>query len=138
MRNILISVVLLLSAGVLAAEISPDSYRLMQESSPEKLIIEVLRVKTPWISLSRTKPVTVGAKIVRVQYSETRLSEGDEITITYEHFKPKAGWVGPRPIPILSEDTQYPAFLQYDAESISYTPAARGYSFEFLSIEDMF
>ncbi len=129
---------LFIAVASLFSEMSPDAYQWMQNNATEMLIIEVKDVHTPLISLSRSKSVKVRAEVMRVKYSETSLAEGDEITITYSSYTPGPGWVGPRPMPILSEGNQCPAFLTYDEQSASYIPAAGGYSFEFLSLEGMF
>ncbi|KGE70815.1 hypothetical protein [Spirochaeta lutea] len=70
------------------------------------------------------------ARVDRVHRSASRLNPGDEITITYEHYRPPRGWSGPRPIPVLAKGAGYPAYLSWDSEANLYRPAARGWSFE--------
>ena len=128
--SILSMILLLLVVSDLPAEINPLEYARMQQSAPERLVIQVLKVTTRRQSLfSTTRIVTVNARVEVVSYSESHLSEGDTITIEYTTFKPGRGWVGPRPIPILKQRTSYPAFLVLDRERTLYVPAARGYSF---------
>ncbi len=138
MKRIGIVLLLCMVSALLVAEISPDSYQWMQDSAPEQLYITVLDVSTPFLSCFSSVPVTILAEVIRIQYSETGLEAGDEITITYSHYTPGPGWVGPRPVPILIQGDECPAFLQYVSDTSSYIPAAGGYSFEFLSYEGMF
>lgn len=118
----------------LLSEIALEEYRNMQASAPEQIEISVKRVSTKTPFFSGTTYVTVKADVVSVRYSETKLSVGDSITITYTHFKPRKHWVGPRAIPILKKHTTSDAFLFFDLESNTYVPAAKGASFDPLPI----
>lgn len=112
------------------AELPPDVYETYQADAPELIHIEVLRVKRPIIWFSRTTPITLSARVVSVQRSQSNLKEGDSITITYETYRPPTGWAGPRPIPILTRGRLYRAYLVWSDQENAYVPAARGRSFE--------
>lgn len=112
------------------AEIAPEQYAALQQNSPERLEIEVLRVDRPLFSFGTEIEVTANARVVTVHSSLTRLQPGDSITVRYTHNRPRRGWVGPRPIPIIERGRRYPAYLEWSSELNCYTPAARGASFE--------
>lgn len=114
----------------LSAEIAPEYYAEMQEDAPEYVVIEPTDVRTGIALFGRSKPVTVTARVVAVYRTVTGITVGDTITIRYEHFNPRRGWVGPRPIPILRTETRYPAFLSWDGTDATFRPAAMGASFE--------
>lgn len=124
-------ILLMLFAGSVSAAINPVEYARMQRAAPEQLVIEVLLVHThrEWF-FSRTRTVSVTAQVVSTTRSARGLAEGDRITIEYTNFRPKPGWVGPRPLPVLKEGTICPAFLIWDDEEDQFIPAARGYSFD--------
>ena len=136
MRNNRILVVIalvLLSTATLFAEIAPEEYEKMKRGSTEQLELRIDSVKHTWGLFSRTTYVKAKATVTAVHQSLTRLSVGDSITITYEIYKPpRSGWVGPRPIPLLKKGEETPAFLDFDQESRTYVPGARGASFEAL------
>jgi hypothetical protein len=122
----------LLGAVMLFAEIAPEEYEKMKGGAPEHLELSIDSVRHTWGLFSRTTYVTAKAKVTEVHRSLTRLSVGDSITITYEIYKPRKGWVGPRAIPLLKKGEETPAFLEFDLESKTYIPSARGASFESL------
>jgi hypothetical protein len=114
----------------LPAEIAPENYAGMQNDAPEYVTIEPTAVRTGFALFSRTRPVAVTARVVTVLRSASGINVGDTITIRYEHFNPRRGWAGPRPIPILEVGTRYPAYLAWDAAENSFRPAAMGASFQ--------
>jgi hypothetical protein len=117
-----------------SAEIAPVEYQRMQVSAPEQLEIAVLRSTTRRFLFSRNTEVTLNVEIVSVVESATGLSTGDRITVTYTNTKNPRNWAGPRAIPIQKRGTVTSAFLEYDPESQTYIPAARGASFDPLII----
>ena len=130
-RRVIMLFVFLCIAFVLLAEIAPEEYRNMQLGAPDVVDIRVLKVKTSRPLFSRNITVQVNAQVIGVERSLSNLSEGDRITILYEHYKmPKRGWTGPRPIPILRKGEESIAFIRFDQEASAYVPAARGASFD--------
>lgn len=123
-------VLLLLLLGTLHAEIAPEEYRGMQLRAPEHVELSILSVSTSYNIFSGSTKVKAKAEILSVINSETNLSVGDRITISYIHEKQRKHWAGPRPIPVLKKKEQPEAFLAFDAELGHYVPAARGASFE--------
>ena len=129
-RLVLILVMVFVGMGVISAEIAPWEYRRMQENAADQVVISVLRVSTRRPLFSRNTSVTVQVEIVEVISSYSRLSVGDRITISYTHEKPRRGWAGPRPIPLVQRGEITYAFIEFDSEDNVYVPAARGASFE--------
>ena len=129
-RLVLILVMVFVGMGVISAEIAPWEYRRMQENAADQVVISVLRVSTRRPLFSRKTSVTVQGEIVEVISSYRRLSDGDRITISYTHEKPRIGWAGPRPIPLVQRGEITHAFIEFDTEGNVYVPAARGASFE--------
>jgi len=119
--------------GSLFAEIAPEEYENMKRNAPEQLEVRIRSVTRSGGIFSRYNNVKAKATIIAVHRSQSRLSVGDSITITYSIYKPpRTGWVGPRPIPLLKKGEETPAFLVYDQKSQTYTPAAKGASFQFM------
>jgi hypothetical protein len=117
--------------GSLFAEIAPEEYEKMKYNAPEQLELQIRSVRRSGGIFSRYTNVKAKATVIAVHRSQTRLSVGDSITITYSIYKPpRTGWVGPRPLPLLEKGDETPAFLVYDQETQTYTPAARGASFQ--------
>lgn len=119
-----------LVATVAIAEIAPEYYAADQNSAPEYLVVEVLRVERPLLTFSSNIPISANLRVLSVHRSASGLQPGDEITVRYEHFRPQRGWTGPRPIPVLQKGQSYPAFLAWSPDEGCYGPAARGASFE--------
>ena len=119
-----------LAATAAIAEIAPEYYAADQNSAPEYLVVEVLRVQGPLLSFSSNIPISANLRVLSVNRTASGLQPGDEITVRYEHFRPQQGWTGPRPIPVLQKGQTYPAFLAWSPNEGSYVPAARGASFE--------
>ncbi len=114
----------------LYAELPPYIYKKYQDNAPESLRILVKKVETSLISLSE-KSVTITAKILRVEYSVSKLKRGDTITIIYNStFWKPSGWVGPSSLRVLDEKKTYRAFLRKDEKNNTYYPAAMGKSFK--------
>ena len=107
------------------AELSNHAYEQMQETAPECIDIEVLKVKTE--KLTDGIQVEIEAKVTGVKRSESNLKAGDTIVIKY--FHDTRGLIGPAPIPILDEGKSYPAFLVKEDGNDFYEPAAMGRSF---------
>lgn len=132
MKRLVVSLILIVATLItLAAEIAPQEYYKMQMSAGEHVEISVLKSKTrrPWFS--KNTEVTLEAQIVSVTASTSGLKTGDRITISYTYRKLGRDVAGPRPIPIQRKGTITPAFLDFDSESNTYVPAARGASFEY-------
>lgn len=133
-KRILVVIVLLsLFSIALFAEIAPEEYEKMKMNAPEQLELRIRSVSRCGGIFSRNTYVKAKATVIAVSRSLTGLSVGDSITITYSIYKPpRNGWVGPRSIPLLKKGEETPAFLVYDHDSRTYTPAARGASFEYI------
>ena len=82
--------------------------------------------------------VTIQAQVKSVWRSDSGLSPGTVISISYEHTEHKDGYFGAREVPILAAHLWYPAYLTGGAQSGTYSPAARGYSFETVKWPSMF
>jgi len=126
------------------ADLPPDVYVEMQKKAGEFLKIEVLNSKkesvakesslTPFELKSDTRVfgIRLSAKVLDVERSKSSLKEGDVISIDYMRTeRPKEiGWVGPSEIPLLKKGDVSKAYLDKSSKSDSYTPAARGRSFQ--------
>ena len=114
----------------LQAELPPYVYQNYQKNAPEALTISVKKVKTSLISFSE-KSVTVTAKVLRVERSESKVKRGETITIVYRTtFWRPGGWVGPSSLPMLKEKETVKAFLRKNERHNTYSPDARGKSFK--------
>lgn len=132
MKRHLVSLILIITTlYTLAAEIAPQEYHKMKMGAEEQVEISVLRSKTRRPLFSKNTQVTLEAQIVSVTTSASGLKAGDRITISYIYRKLGKNVAGPRPIPIQRKGTITPAFLDFDPESNTYVPAARGASFEY-------
>ncbi|HWP93996.1 MAG TPA: hypothetical protein VNN20_17570 [Thermodesulfobacteriota bacterium] len=120
-----ITMVLLISVQPGLADLPPSAYKEMQESAPEYIDIEVLKVKTE--KVTDAIMVDIEAKVTGVKRSESNLKAGDTIVIRY--FHDTRGLIGPAPIPILDEGKSYPAFLVKEDGNDFYQPSAMGRSF---------
>ena len=120
-----ITIALVINVQPSLAELPPHAYKEMQESAPEYIEIEVLKVKTE--KLTDGIKVETEAKVTGVKRSESNLKTGDTIAIKY--FHDTRGLIGPAPIPILDEGKSYPAFLVKEDGNDFYQPAAIGRSF---------
>ena len=114
----------------LQAELPPYVYANYQKNAPEALMLSVKKVKTSLVSFNE-KSVTVTAKVLRVERSESKVKRGETITIVYTttFWKP-GGWVGPSSLPILKEEETVRAFLRKGKNNDNYYPDARGKSFK--------
>jgi hypothetical protein len=125
----------LLTAGLLPtlspaarAELPPGSYDKLRVSATEKLILQVSSVKQTALPNNRIE-VTLEAKILTVEQSQTGLQPGSTIVIIYTTFAPNASRPpGARPVPLLMQGGIYPAFLNRNGNT-AYQPAAYGESF---------
>jgi hypothetical protein len=105
------------------AELAPPTYLALQAKAPEVIEIHVDKVKRGfWISPGEV----VTATVKKVSKTASKLKIGDVIKIRYRHVKLKG--TGPSPIPLLTKNETYPAWLRKN-EAGHYEPAARGYSF---------
>ena len=120
-----ITIALVINVQPSLAELPPHAYKEMQESAPEYIEIEVLKVKTE--KLTDGIKVETEAKVTGVKRSESNLKTGDTIAIKY--FHDTRGLIGPAPIPILDEGKSYPALLVRADGNDFYEPAAMGRSF---------
>jgi hypothetical protein len=120
-----ITIALVISVQPGLAELPPSAYKEMQESAPEYVDIQVLKVKTEKVTDGIM--VDIEAKVTGVKRSESNLKVGNTIVIKY--FHDTRGLVGPAPIPILDEGESYPAFLVKADGNDFYEPAAMGRSF---------
>lgn len=111
------------------AELPPDAYRDMQRAAPEALTVRVAEVDVSicWFWLCDGRDVTVEAEVTAVQRSAAGLTPGAQITIRYRNV-PLGGRSGPRPIRVVAEGEQTPAWLEETAEG-HFRAAARGASF---------
>lgn len=123
----MLTVLILFFSGLLYAEIHPRYYYEDQQSSEEDITIEVIDVDKECCIFCRRQGVEIEAKVLEVKKSKTGLKKNDTIRIKYERFHPPAGWVGPRPMPLLKEGNTYPAFI-FKKDGF-YRPSARGFSF---------
>jgi hypothetical protein len=109
------------------AELPPGSYDSLRVSAPEAVVIEVVAVtRRPGTQGATT--VTLQAKVLTVERSNTGLKKGDVVSIRYLQIA-QNGFVGPRPVPLLEKGAVYPAFLRKEPQSKMYEPAAYGESF---------
>jgi len=106
--RIAVPVLILLAAGPLhplPAELPPQEYTRMRGEAPVLAVITVDRVRRGLGLLRETIPVTVHAAVHDVRRDEGLIAEGDSILIVYVHRRPRRGWAGPRPIPLLRRGT---------------------------------
>jgi hypothetical protein len=109
------------------AELSPAAYKEMQDAAPEQLVLKVTSVKlTPG---KDGQQVDAQATVVDVPRTATKLKTGATIALSYAHSQLPTGMVGPGPVPIVTENTTYTAFLEGGPPPAPYMPAARGQSF---------
>lgn len=113
----------------LYGELPPLVYHELQENSPEVVTLQVLSVKSKAIA-SAQREITLRVKVLKVERTQSALVVGSIITIGYTTtISHPMGWVGPSPLPILSEKYSYKAFLVYDKVNKRYIPSAGGKSF---------
>ncbi len=113
----------------LYGELPPYVYHELQESSPEVVTLQILNVRSKAIA-SAQREITLRAKVLKVERTQSALAVGSVITIGYTTtISHPAGWVGPSPLPILSEKYSYKAFLTQDKANKRYLPSAGGKSF---------
>lgn len=127
---------LLLFAITLAlhAEIHPKYYREMQQNAPEDLRLKIIDVSRDWRFWSDTRHVKVKAVVVEVKKSQVGLTPNTHVFFEYDVFTPSGGWVGPRPMPLLEENSTTDFFgerIDVDKKrGVILRPTARGYSFD--------
>jgi len=126
----------LLPAAALFAEINPRYYLEMQQKAPEQLRIRVTHIKNEPCDDCETFKTEVRAVVTKVIRTKSKLKNGREVMLSYEIFRPRAGWAGPRPMPLLEKGREYDFFGSNDGvddkKRIQLTPGARGYSFDSL------
>lgn len=123
----------ILSAGafmMLHAELPPKVYSDLRDASPEHIEITVRKVSRGFCIACTRQKILVRAEVVKVLRTSTGLKPGDIICIGYEHHRPRRGWVGPRPVPILEEGGTCYAYLRKGKNTDCFEPAAAGASFE--------
>jgi hypothetical protein len=120
---------------VARTEMAPEFYKQMQQAAPEQLRIQVVSVRESWQNApngdtyaSRGADVRVVARVVGVDRTRTGLRAGMTIRISYWHDTRRLA--GPGPVPIVRTGTAYPAYLQKDAKTGEYAPAAGHASFD--------
>lgn len=133
LRGHLVALVMLLLVPFFAhAEIELKYYLEDQANAPEYIEVRVLDVDKEWCLFCPERKIGVKARVTAVHRSVSGLEVGEVININYKLFKPPKKWVGPRPLPLLKEKKNYPAFLQRvpgKSKRKRFKPAARGYSF---------
>jgi hypothetical protein len=135
----LIITALLTIATAVLAELPPDVYKDMQRKAPEVLYLQVSSVQVhrkfakpsgcAFFDFEVIREVKVGARVLRVVRSETRVHAGDNIEIEYSSISRCSGWDGPRSIRMLENDDRVYAFLARRGHKASFEPAARGATF---------
>lgn len=114
-----------------SADLPPEEYERLRTAAPIVVEIQVEQVRRGFGFFRQSIPVTVTATLVAVVVGPEHLRTGDSVVITYTHQRPRRGWVGPRPIPLLQRGQPYTAYLRQGEDgSGTYHPAARGASFE--------
>jgi len=115
-------------------EIELKYYQEDQANAPEYIEIKVLDVDKEWCLFCPEREIRIKARVLTVHRSASDLQKGEIIKIVYMRFKPPKKWAGPRPLPLLKEKRNYPAFLKRVIRKKKkkrklFKPAARGYSF---------
>lgn len=101
----------------------------MQAKASDYLKIEVLRVEIEPTDSPNQQKVQLMALVNGVERSGSGVKPGEFITINYTLTERPSGWVGPGEIPLLNEKDQTVAYLNKDAETGTFTPAAGRMSF---------
>lgn len=118
------------ATGISKAELPPQVYAEQQRKAGEVLMIRADEVNSKAKGLfdrsSYTETVT--ATVLGVTRSQSGVKKGDVIKIQYQRLVPKAGWVGPGPVPQLRKSGEYTAFLAKGEDGI-FSLAAQGKSF---------
>lgn len=131
-----IAATVLLTAPALFAEINPRYYVEMQKKSPERLRITVTQVKNEPCDNCETFKTQVTAVVTKVIGTKSKIKKGRAVRFSYDIFRPREGWVGPRPMPQLEQGKEYDFFgskTGIDSEKrVLLLPGARGYSFDSL------
>lgn len=135
-----VSAIVFLSATILFAEINPRYYVEMQKKSPERLRIRVTQVNNEPCDNCETFKTEVQAVVTKTIRTKSKIKKGREVTFSYTVFRPREGWVGPRPMPQLEQGKEYDFFGSksgVDAQMrVRLEPGARGYSFDSIVDED--
>ena len=130
-RFVLLVFVIVSPAARAHADLPPQEYARLRSAATIVAVIEVEQVRRGFGLFREFVPVTVTAVVTDVVVGAERLRTGDSVVITYHHQRPRRGWVGPRPIPLLQPGQYYTAYLRPSGDgSGTYQPAARGASFE--------
>ena len=124
-----------LLAAALYAELPPQVYEKLKADAPELVKIKVTQVKATETPKGGYTQVLVEAKVevVNITRSATQLKKGSALRVLYQTETKRTGpWVGPSPIPILTQGQVSTAYLQrISSKNPSvYEPAARGQSFQ--------
>jgi len=111
------------------AELPPSTYESLQKAATELLDIEVLRVEIEPGQTEGRQNVFVMALVGKVVRTSAGVKEGDLINISYLVTPRKKGWTGPGEIPIPEEKDKSVAYLERDAQTGDFHPAAGAMSF---------
>jgi hypothetical protein len=106
------------------AEISPAGYNQLRADAKEVLIIEVTKWQTTAVNGPNT--VTVTAKVLYAEKSDSNLKAGAVITI--EYITPAPGVIGPKPPDPLKASDVRVVYLNKGAKN--YEIVAHGNSFK--------
>jgi hypothetical protein len=123
MKHIYLLFSVLIFSTKLSAELSPATYKSLQEKAQHILYIQVLSVSTKPNHNHST--IRAKAKILQV-FKSSSLKVGKTIFIQYNIRKPNPYLIAPAPIPILKK-SKYKAYLNKDNNI--YKPAALSHSF---------
>ncbi len=114
---------------LIRAELPPSTYESLQKAATEFLDIEVLRVEIEPGQAEGRQNVFVMALVGKVVRTSAGVKEGDLINISYLVTPRKKGWTGPGEIPIPEEKDKSVAYLERDAQTGDFHPAAGAMSF---------
>jgi hypothetical protein len=112
-----------------------EDYKQMQDSAPEVVVLRVTAVKTEAGKAADDSVqgiplmVTAKAAVIRVVHTATGLKAGDVVYLLYGYAQPVPGKSSYTPIPIISNNTEYTAYLVAGADKNVYRPAAGAQSF---------
>lgn len=130
-KLVLLVFVMCFPASQVRADLPPHEYARLRSAAPIVAVIEVEQVRRGFGLFREFIPVMVTAVVTDVVVGAEGLRTGDSVVITYHHQRPRRGWVGPRPVPLLQPGQSYTAYLRLSEDgSGTYQPAARGASFE--------
>ncbi|GAB4165526.1 MAG: hypothetical protein Fur0032_02340 [Terrimicrobiaceae bacterium] len=122
-------VVMLWSAGPVAAELPPSVYEEKQKNAAEHLKVQVVRVEISPGEAEGSQSVELVALVTAVNRSAAQLTPGQLLTVRYVVQSRPRGFAGPGEIPILDEGAETVAYLNPIEGTDSYAPAAGVMSF---------